>query len=213
MADPKAEAEVTADDGEGAGDPEQEEPKIEFKPLVKLSEVEVVTHEEDEEVLFKMRAKLFRYDKETAQWKERGTGDVKFLKHKQSSKIRLLMRREKTLKVCANHFILPEFKLQANVGSDRSWVWTCPSDFAEDEAKPEVFAIRFANADNANKFKAEFEKAQEQMGQLGASSQSEEEIQKELQKLNMKEEETARKEEQQEKSDKDAAAPAEPESK
>ncbi len=80
--------------------------------------------EEDEEVLYKQyvfnsrhpflcflshsdifrRAKLFRFDPDLKQWKERGTGDVKFLKHKDSKKIRVLMRREKTLKLCANHF-------------------------------------------------------------------------------------------------------------
>lgn len=49
------------------------------------------------------RAKLFRFDKPNNQWKERGTGDVKFLKHKETKIVRLLMRREKTLKICANH--------------------------------------------------------------------------------------------------------------
>lgn len=33
---------------------EEHEPTVEFKPVVKLQEVEVVTHEEDENVLFKM---------------------------------------------------------------------------------------------------------------------------------------------------------------
>lgn len=50
------------------------------------------------------RAKLFRYDAEAKEWKERGTGDVRFLKHKESGKVRLLMRRDKTLKICANHY-------------------------------------------------------------------------------------------------------------
>jgi hypothetical protein len=50
------------------------------------------------------RAKLFRFDKPTSQWKERGTGDVKLLQHKENKKIRLLMRREKTFKICANHY-------------------------------------------------------------------------------------------------------------
>ena len=49
------------------------------------------------------RAKLFRFTKEELEWKERGTGDVRLLKHKQTGKIRLVMRRDKTLKVCANH--------------------------------------------------------------------------------------------------------------
>ena len=50
------------------------------------------------------RAKLFRFDKEAKEWKERGTGDVRLLSHKQSQKVRLVMRRDKTLKVCANHY-------------------------------------------------------------------------------------------------------------
>lgn len=50
------------------------------------------------------RAKLFRYDTEGKEWKERGTGDVRLLKHKGTSKVRLVMRRDKTLKVCANHY-------------------------------------------------------------------------------------------------------------
>ena len=51
-------------------------------------------------------ARLYRYDneEEPAQWKERGRGDIKILKHKESGTCRILMRRDKTLKICANHF-------------------------------------------------------------------------------------------------------------
>lgn len=48
------------------------------------------------------RAKLFRFVKESSEWKERGTGEAKILKP-EAGKIRLVMRRDKTLKVCANH--------------------------------------------------------------------------------------------------------------
>ncbi|KAI9205395.1 ran-specific GTPase-activating protein [Polychytrium aggregatum] len=134
---------------------------VHFEPVVKLQELqEIKTLEEDEEVVFKMRSKLFRFDKVGNEWKERGTGDVKLLKHKGSSKIRLLMRREKTLKICANHFITPEMKLAPNVGSDRSWVWHVVADYADEEPKSELLAIRFANSDIANTFKKEFEAAQ-----------------------------------------------------
>ena len=54
--------------------------------------------------LLHSRAKLFRYDTEGREWKERGTGDVRLLKHKATNKVRLVMRRDKTLKVCANHY-------------------------------------------------------------------------------------------------------------
>ena len=104
-------------------------------------------------MLYKQRAKLYRYDKETSQWKERGTGDVKFLQHKDSKKIRVLMRREKTLKLCANHYVSPAMVLRENSGSDRSWVWTAASDFSEEKSTSEVFAIRFANPEIAKKFK------------------------------------------------------------
>lgn len=66
--------------------------------------VEVKTGEEVEEQVFKMRAKLFKFDPESKEWKERGTGDVRLLKHKENQKTRLVMRRDKTLKVCANHY-------------------------------------------------------------------------------------------------------------
>ena len=49
------------------------------------------------------KSKLYRFDKEGNQWKERGAGSVKFLKHKVTGKVRLIMRQSKTLKICANH--------------------------------------------------------------------------------------------------------------
>lgn len=106
------------------------------------------------------RAKLFRYDKGLKEWKERGVGDVKFLQHKETKKVRLLMRRDKTHKVCANHAITSEMSLAPNVGSDRSWVWNVAADVSEGEARQETLAIRFANPENANLFKDKFEEVQ-----------------------------------------------------
>lgn len=86
------------------GDPEREA-DVHFEPVVHLTEkVDVKTNEEQEEQVFKMRAKLFRFDRESREWKERGTGDVRLLKHRENQKTRLVMRRDKTLKVCANHY-------------------------------------------------------------------------------------------------------------
>lgn len=50
------------------------------------------------------KCKLYRYDHEAKEWKERGIGQAKFLKDKQSKKTRFLMRQDKTLKIRANHF-------------------------------------------------------------------------------------------------------------
>lgn len=95
-----------------------------------------------------MRAKLFKFIKDSSEWKERGTGDVRLLKHKENGKTRLVMRRDKTLKVCANHYIVPEMKLSPNVGSDRSWVWNAAADVSEGEAEAVTLAIRFANSES-----------------------------------------------------------------
>src|SRR6218665_676786 len=47
-------------------------------PIVQLPEVALKTGEEDEDELFKERAKLYRFD--TDKWKERGVGNMKILK-------------------------------------------------------------------------------------------------------------------------------------
>ncbi|KAH7374695.1 RanBP1 domain-containing protein [Plectosphaerella cucumerina] len=150
-----------AEAAKGDDDEAPESEDVHFEPVVKLTDkVETRTNEESEEQLFKMRAKLFKFVKESSEWKERGTGDVRLLKHKENGKTRLVMRRDKTLKVCANHYIVPEMKLSPNVGSDRSWVWNAAADVSEGEPEAVTFAIRFANAENANLFKDSFLQAQ-----------------------------------------------------
>ena len=47
------------------------------------------------------RARLYRVV--GAEWKQRGTGDIKILKHKTTGRFRVVMRQEKTLKLVANH--------------------------------------------------------------------------------------------------------------
>ena len=44
-----------------------------------LEEVEVKTGEEEETAIYSQRSKLFRFT--DGQWKERGIGDMKILKH------------------------------------------------------------------------------------------------------------------------------------
>ncbi|ODV78170.1 uncharacterized protein CANTADRAFT_91597 [Suhomyces tanzawaensis NRRL Y-17324] len=140
---------------------DEEEADVHFEPLVQLEKVDVKTNEENEEVLYKVRAKLFRFHADTNEWKERGTGDVKFLKHKQTGKVRILMRRDKTLKICANHLISPNYELKPNIGSDKSWVYNVTADISEGEPEAVTLAIRFGNKENAEKFKEHFDAAKE----------------------------------------------------
>ncbi|XP_020245353.1 ran-binding protein 1 homolog c-like [Asparagus officinalis] len=85
---------------------EDEDTGAQIAPIIKLEEVAVTTGKEDEEAILDLKAKLYRFDKEGKQWKERGSGSgsVKLLKHKESGKVRLVMRQAKTLKICANHY-------------------------------------------------------------------------------------------------------------
>ncbi|KAJ8013025.1 hypothetical protein DPEC_G00049020 [Dallia pectoralis] len=131
-----------------------------FEPIVPLPDkVDVKTGEEEEEEMFCNRAKLFRFDAETKEWKERGIGLVKILRHHTSGKVRLLMRREQVLKICANHYITPDMLLKPNAGSDKSWVWTA-IDYADEEPRTEQLAIRYKTSDEALLFKTKFEEAQ-----------------------------------------------------
>ncbi|XP_066546084.1 ran-specific GTPase-activating protein [Amia ocellicauda] len=180
--------------------PEEPEPTTEntedtnhdphFEPIVSLPEQEVKTLEEDEEELFKMRAKLYRFASENdpPEWKERGTGDVKLLKHKEKGTIRLLMRRDRTLKICANHNIAPLMELRPNAGSDRAWVWNTHADFADEHPKPEMLAIRFLNAENAQKFKAKFDECKEEVRKSSGNEECADKVAEKLEELSVKEE-------------------------
>jgi len=170
--------------------PREEEVDVHFEPVIRLTEqVDTKTLEEDEEVLFKMRAKLFRFDSESTEWKERGTGDVRLLSHKENKKVRLVMRRDKTLKVCANHIISGDMRLQPNVGSDRSWVWKVAADYSEHPPTAETLAIRFANPENAALFKAAFEDAQKTNLSLSGKPAAETKEEKEEEKKEEEKEE------------------------
>lgn len=65
----------------------EEESTAYFAPVIPLPDkVEVKTGEEDENVLYSHRAKLYRFREK--QWRERGLGDVKILQHKENGTLR-----------------------------------------------------------------------------------------------------------------------------
>lgn len=129
---------------------ENYDPCPDFKPIVPLpDEVTVTTGEEEEISIFNARAKLFRFvDK---QWKERGIGEIKLLKHKITGKVRVLMRRDQVLKICANHIITPEMDIQPMKNENKAYIWVA-NDFADENVALEKFCIRFKTTDIANNF-------------------------------------------------------------
>lgn len=50
------------------------------------------TGEEEEDILFESRGKMYRFV--SGEWKEKGVGVVKILKHRGTNKTRILMRRD-----------------------------------------------------------------------------------------------------------------------
>ncbi|XP_062172647.1 ran-binding protein 1 homolog a-like [Alnus glutinosa] len=139
---------------------EDEDTGAQVAPIVKLEEVAVSTGEENEETILELKAKLYRFDRDGNQWKERGAGTVKFLKHKDSNKVRLVMRQSKTLKICANHLVIATMTVQEHAGNEKSCVWHA-TDFADGELKNELFCIRFASIENCKTFMEKFQEVAE----------------------------------------------------
>lgn len=139
---------------------EEYEPAVDFAPVVSLALVSVVTGEEDDEKEFGEWAKLYRMD--NAQWKERGSGEMKILRNKSSRKYRMLMRREQVLKVCLNHYLHQNMKMVDLISGKNSYCWFA-QDFAEAEMKEEQFCVKFKTKEIAVKFKSTFDSCIEKL--------------------------------------------------
>ena len=116
----------------------------------------------------------YAHECQPPEWKERGTGEVRIMKKTENNTARILMRREKTMKVCANHFIKPWMDMRPNCGSKKAWVWKTRADYADEEPKQEVsmseelrvfyvhilktMAIKFGTEESAKIFFEEFDK-------------------------------------------------------
>lgn len=141
-----------------------------FEPIIPLpEEVEIVTGEEDEDVLHEDRCKLYRFV--NGEWKERGLGQIKILRHKKSSKVRILMRRDQTHKVCSNHFLLPEMTIDAMKNQEKAAIWVA-NDFSDEEARIEKLSARFKTPDQAKNFIDQFNSAKATVPNNVASSTS-----------------------------------------
>ncbi|EAX92306.1 RanBP1 domain containing protein [Trichomonas vaginalis G3] len=140
------------------------------------SAAEQADPDSDEDALFNDRAMLYRFDKNNNEWKERGVGFMKILQNKETKMCRILMRRNQTFKVCANHFILPHMELKLNQGSDRAYMWNAV-DFADGPDTPshDVLSVKFRNAETANAFKKAFEEGRTQNAQLLKEKEAKEE--------------------------------------
>ena len=125
----------------------------------------------EEDIVFVDKAQLYRFDSQTKEWKERGTGDIKILKHKENNRRRILMRRNQTFKTCANHFIMENMEPKPHAGSDKAFFWTA-IDYADGSASTDVLCCKFRNAESAQKFLEAFNESRKINGELLRQQQS-----------------------------------------
>ena len=148
-----------AEEGDN-GDYFNPEAEVKINPTnnLNLAKVEVKTGEEDEDLIFKSRGKLYRF--RDGEWKERGTGDLKLLRHKKEKKIRFILRQDKTLKIVANFIISekPLCELKPHQGSEKMFMFMAYD--CSEEPVMEKFVIKLGNAEKAKVFKKNFEDAQ-----------------------------------------------------
>jgi hypothetical protein len=137
----------------------EEEVKINPTQACTLAKVEIKTGEEDEDIIYKARGRIYRFREN--EWKERGTGDMKLLRHKTDKRIRFILRQDKTLKIVANFIIQdkPLCDLKPHQGSDKMFYFLA-NDCSEETPVIEKFVIKLGNAEKAKLFKKNFDDAQ-----------------------------------------------------
>merc|ERR1712072_1009401 len=148
-----------------------------FKPIVQLAEVQVCTGEEDEEILHACRGKLYRWGEDVKggkMWKDRGTGELKLLKHHDTGKIRVLLRVDKTKKIRLNHYLSPDLELKVNPTSDKAWTYIT-TDYSDEEAVVSNLCLKFKEPEVANAFKEAWDAARASLAAGGEDDDKAEE--------------------------------------
>lgn len=151
------------------------EPTAHFEPVIPLPElVDSKTGEEEENIIFCNRAKLLRFDSDTKEWKERGIGEMKVLvKKDDSTKGRLLMRREQVLKLCCNMSITKDIKFVKMSSNALSFAG---QDFSDGEMKTEKLAIKFKTPELIKSFQNAVSNVQEKINENKSSVKVDDDI-------------------------------------
>jgi len=116
--------------------------------------VETKSGEENEDVLFLARCRLYRF-LPGGNVIERGTGDIKLLKHRGTGKTRCVMRPETGLTLCANFGVLPGFTVKNMKSGENVLTWACHdySDPAFPDGENTTLICRFKDVGTAMNFK------------------------------------------------------------
>ena len=99
--------------------------------------------EEDEDVVFQVKAKALTFDAEKKTWATRGVGPLRILKHKETSKTRILMRQEPNGRVIINSALVSALKYEDAKNK------TVRVPILKDDGKPETWMARVGKDDDA----------------------------------------------------------------
>lgn len=110
-----------------------------------------------EELLFKMRTKLFQFQKEQNEWTEFGPGTLVLILDLVLNKVSLKIKCDKK-DFQLSQLIDESMSLATNVGCERSWIWSTYE--YKKTMETVLYAVRFQNIENTFKFKEDFTSAQ-----------------------------------------------------
>ncbi|TKR79972.1 hypothetical protein L596_014113 [Steinernema carpocapsae] len=133
--------------------------------------IDVKTGEEDEEVIFINRARIYQFHSETKEYSQRGTGEIKVLRNPKNNRHRVVMRRDQIYNLCANFSVVPGMTIVTRDNSKPVCMFSA-TDFSENpDGERLTFSVRFREAEMRDEFVSAFKVAAEQ-GSAPISSES-----------------------------------------
>ncbi|TMW45984.1 hypothetical protein DOY81_008936, partial [Sarcophaga bullata] len=127
-------------------------------PSTTSTTLNVSSISKDEQVMFSHSARLFHV--KDMIWKDPSIGDITILKSSDGTS-RILIRRDQTLNICANHKITHELTLIVPKNETKGFIWTA-NDFAEGSLRLKKFHVCFKSLTTTRSFLAAFKKAQKE---------------------------------------------------
>ena len=80
-------------------------------------------------------------------WKDRGTGELKLLKHHDTGKIRVLLRVDKTRKIRLNHYLSQTLELNVSPTSDKAFTYFT-TDYSDETPDVSTLTVKFKDPES-----------------------------------------------------------------
>lgn len=147
---PKEETREENSGGGGDGDADKEEEKVQGYDAFKETAEPLPSVVVDETLVAEYRAKLYRFDNSTKQWKEKGIGNITILQSIENfKKCRVVMWTRVTGKVACNFSLYPELSITSYQKSPKILCWKA-LDLSYEEPQWETFTCRFLSEEEVN---------------------------------------------------------------